>query len=155
MTKLGFTFSYRVKPGDRRKPKKIKENLLNYPLIPIRFYYKNKRTPIIEALLDSGADGIYLNRAMADFLGLPQIKKLESGGMGGRYMCYETKVGLIIGRGGREVDFGIVTAIFPENDLDVPFLIGRKPIFEEYQVIFEEYKQRFKLVPKEIALKKK
>ena len=58
MTKLGFTFPYRVKPGDRRKPKKIKENLLNYPLIPIRFYYKNKRTPIIEALLDSGADGI-------------------------------------------------------------------------------------------------
>lgn len=153
--KVAFTFPYRVKPGERKLPKKIKENLFKYPLIPIRFYYKGKRTPIIEALLDSGADGIHLHRAVVDDLKLPQGKKLESGGMGGKYNCYETEVGLIIGRGGKEVDFGIVKALFPENDLDVPFLIGRKPVFEEYQVIFEDFKQRFRLIPKEIILKKK
>ncbi|GAH80774.1 unnamed protein product [marine sediment metagenome] len=58
-------------------------------------------------------------------------------------------VGLILGRGGREVDFGYITAFFPEEEKDVPILIGRHPVFEEYQVIFEEFNQKFKLIPKE------
>lgn len=70
-------------------------------------------------------------------------------------MSYETKVGLIIGRGGREVDFGLVNATVPEIEQDVPILIGRYPVFEEFQVIFEEFKQKFKLIPKEEILKKK
>jgi len=41
---------------------------------------------------------------------------------------------------------------FPENDLNVPLLIGRYPVFEEFQIIFEEYKQKFKLIPKEDVL---
>ena len=52
MKKIGFTFPYNVKPGERRLPKKVKEKLEHYPLIPIRFYYKGNKTPIIEALLD-------------------------------------------------------------------------------------------------------
>ena len=76
----------------------------------------------------------------------------ESEGMGGKYNSYETEVGLIIGRGGRTVDFGAVKAVFPENDLNVPLLIGRYPVFEEFQIIFEEYKKKFKLIPKEDVL---
>ena len=85
---------------------------------------------------------------------LPQGKKVESSSMGGKYITYETQVGLIIGRGGREVDLGYVTAIFPELELDVPLLIGRKPVFEKYQVIFEEFKERFKLIPVEEVMNK-
>ncbi|MFW9989999.1 MAG: hypothetical protein ACFFC3_15235 [Candidatus Odinarchaeota archaeon] len=42
-------------------------------------------TPVFEGLLDSGSDGVHIYKAIADTLGLPQIKKVESEGMGGRY----------------------------------------------------------------------
>ena len=91
------------------------------------------------------------------YLDLSKEKKIESGGMGGKYIAYETQVGVILGRGGREVDFGFVSVVFPEEELDVPILIGRIPVFEEFQVVFEEYKKKFKLIPREeiIAKEKK
>ena len=152
MHKIGFTFKYSVRPGARKASKKIKDELQSYPLLPVRFYNpkkKNLRTPIFEALLDSGSDGVHLHRDISDSLGLSRLKKTESEGMGGKYKCFETEVGLIIGRGGRIIDFGVVKAVFPEIDLNVPLLIGRSPVFEEYQIIFEEFKKRFKLIPKE------
>lgn len=155
MKKISFTFKYSVAPSNRKVAKTSKNNLPTYPLIPVTFYYKGKRTPIIEALIDSGADRIYLHKAIAEYLKLPMKKKTESSGMGGKYISYETKVGVIIGRGGRKVDFGLVDAIFPEQDQDVPLLIGRFPIFEEYKVIFEEYKKQFRLIPKENLIEKK
>jgi len=69
--------------------------------------------------------------------------------MGEKYKCFETEVVLIIGRGGRTVDFGVVKAVFPEKDLNVQLLIGRNPVLEDFQIIFEEYKKKFKLIPKE------
>ena len=152
MKKISFTFKYSVRPGARKAPKNVKNKLPSYPLLPVRFYNpkdKNHKTPIFEALLDSGSDGIHLHRDISDSLGLTRLKKTESEGMGGIYNCFETEVGLIIGRGGRTVDFGVVKAVFPEKDLNVPLLIGRNPVFEEYQIIFEEYKEKFKLIPKE------
>lgn len=155
MKKLSFTFPYNYAPSQRKATKSSKKNLLKYPFIPVRFYYKQEKTPVIEALIDSGADRLYLHKAIADNLNLPVMKRVECCGMGGKYMSYETKVGLIIGRGGREVDFGLVSATVPEIEQDVPILIGRYPVFEEFQVIFEEFKQKFKLIPKEEILKKK
>lgn len=152
MKKISFAFKYSVRPGARKAPKNVKNKLPSYPLLPVRFYNpkdKNIKTPIFEALLDSGSDGIHLHRDIAEALGLTRLKKTVSEGMGGTYDCYETEIGLIIGRGGRIVDFGVVNAVFPEKDLNVPLLIGRSPVFEEYQVIFEEYKKKFKLIPKE------
>jgi hypothetical protein len=152
MNKLSFTFKYSVRPGARKEPKNVKSELPKYPLIPVRFYNpkdKSIETPIFEALLDSGSDGVHLHRDISDSLGLTRLKKTESEGMGGKYNCFETEVGLILGRGGRTVDFGVVEAVFPEQDLNVPLLIGRKPVFEEFQIIFEEFKDKFKLIPKE------
>jgi len=156
MKKLTFTFKYSLPPGLRKKKIPNKEKVLTYPLIPVRFYSKTGKTTVIEALLDSGSDMIHINKSLASFLNLPKGKKIESGGMGGKYIAYETKVGLILGRGGktRETDFGYVNAVFPEEELDVPILIGRFPVFQEFQVVFEEYKKRFKLIPKEEILEK-
>ncbi len=149
MKKISLTFKYQVTPGARKLSKEVKSTLQKYPLIPVRFYTKTKRTPIIEALVDSGADTVHIHKAIAEDLNLPIGKKIESSGMGGKYMTIESEVGLIIGRAGREVDFGYVKTVFPEKELNVPVLIGRNPVFEEYQVIFEEYRNRFKLIPKE------
>ncbi|KKN33190.1 hypothetical protein LCGC14_0806200 [marine sediment metagenome] len=155
MKKLTFTFKYSLPPGLRKKKIQNKENILTYPLIPVRFYSKTVKTTVIEALLDSGSDMVHTNRSIVSFLNLPKGKKIESAGMGGKYMTYKTKVGLILGRGGREVDFGYVNAVFPEEEKDVPVLIGRIPVFEEFQIIFEEDKKKFKLIPKEEFLEKK
>lgn len=152
MKKISFTFKYSVRPGARKVPKNVKNKLPSYPLIPDIFYNpnaKNIKTPLFEALLNSGSDGVHLHRDISESLRLTRVNKTESEGMGGKYNSYETEVGLIIGRGGRTVDFGPVKAVFPENDLNVPFLIGRNPVFEEFQIILEEYKEKFKLVPKE------
>lgn len=152
MKKTKFTFSYNVRPGARKLPKEEKKKLPSYPLLPIRFYQpsnKNNKTPVFEGLLDSGSDGVHIHKAVAEMLNLSQMKKVESEGMGGKYWSYEVEIGFIIGRGGREVDFGKVKAVYPENELNVPILIGRNPVFDEYQVIFEEYKKKFKLIPKE------
>lgn len=154
MKRNSFTFKYNVAPSLRKTAKSSKNNLPTYPYLPVRFYYKEKTTPVIETLLDSGSDRIYIHKAIAEDLDLPILKKVTCSGMGGKYMSYETKVGLIIGRGGKETDLGIVDATVPEENQDVPFLIGRFPIFNEYQVIFEDYKQRFKLIPKEEILTK-
>jgi len=97
---------------------------------------------------------IHINRDIYSFLGLPQGKKISGGGMGGKYVAYNTKVGLILGRGGNEVDFGYVNAVFPDEEKDVPILIGRHPVFEEFQVIFEDYKKKFILIPKEEILER-
>jgi len=70
-------------------------------------------------------------------------------------VAYSTKVGLILGRGGNEVDFGYVDAVYPEKEMDVPILIGRKPVFEEFKIIFEEYNKKFILIPKEEPLENK
>ncbi len=154
MKKKTFTCRFQPAPGDRKK--KIPKNypLQKYPLLPIRFYYKNKKTPIIEAMLDSGADKTMLNRSLAEYLNLPYKKKIESEGMGGKFKVFETEVGLIIGRGGNESDLGIIEAVFPEIEEYKPILIGRHPVFEEFQIIFEEFNDKFKLIPKEEILKK-
>ena len=150
MKKISFTFKYSVRPGARKAPKNKKNKLPSYPLLPVRFYNpkdKNHKTPIFEAL--TGSDGVHLHRDISDSLGLTRLKKTESEGMGGIYNCFETEVGLIIGRGGRFVNLEVVTVVYPEKGLNVPLLIGRNPVFEEYQIIFEEYKEKFKLIPKE------
>ena len=144
--RLPFTFRYSVPPGLRKLPKDQKAKTPHYPLIPVRFYYNGVKLPVFEALLDSGADKINLTKKIVDRLNLPKCKKFDGAGMGGRFRCFETEVGLIIGRGGKEFDLGIVDAVCPMVERDVPILIGRYPVFMEYQVIFEDFKQRFKLI---------
>ncbi|GAH72738.1 unnamed protein product, partial [marine sediment metagenome] len=67
--------------------------LPTYPLIPIRLYSDNKKTSIIEALMDSGSDMVHINKDIVDYLNLPIGEKIESSGMGGKYITYNTKVG--------------------------------------------------------------
>ena len=50
--------------------KKIIFDYYKYPIIPVKFYYKDKKTPFIEALLDSGGDFIVIPMPIAEYLGL-------------------------------------------------------------------------------------
>ncbi len=149
MKKIRHTFKFKVEPSLRKSevPKDVK--LQKYPFIPVRLYYKGKRTPIIEGLIDSGSDILHIPRGIAETLNLPQDHIIESNSTGGKYECYETEVGLILGRGGRESDLGVIKAIFPAEYSDHPLIVGRHPVFEEFRIIFEEFNEKFILIPKE------
>jgi len=120
--------------------------------VPIRFYSKYKETTTFDGLLDSGSDDILIPIGITEYLKLTLGEKLKSDSAGGKIETYKIKIGVILGQGGRDVDFGIVDA--KATEIDIPILIGRYPIFEEFQVVFEEYKKRVKLIPKEEVLKK-
>lgn len=148
-------FYYKLPPWLRGKSNIPKEQEKYFPFIPIILYNKSKRTPVIEAIIDSGADFIHISRALAENLGLEEGEKIESSGMGGNYFTYETKVGLKIGRGIKAIDIGYVKAFYPEEDKNVPFLIGRHPVFENFKIIFEEYDKKFTMLLKGKGKKKK
>ncbi len=93
-----------------------------------------------EALLDSGADGIFIPKGLAEALGLQKIEKIETSGVLSKGICYKTRVGIKLGRTkARSVDVGYVDAVFPEKEGDIPILIGRAPIFKIFKITFEEY----------------
>jgi hypothetical protein len=149
-----YTYSFPFKPHPALRKKKNLQDLTLYPLIPIFLYYKGKKTWPIEGLLDSGADKTFIPKGVADYLRLPELGEENSTGATGKTKTSLTKVGLIIGRGGRECDFGYVDAVFDKTSHDSPILIGRTPVFDEYQIIFEKYNNRLKLIPKENLPKK-
>ena len=151
MKKLRFTFKYGLQPELRGI--KIPEDhpQKRYPFMPIYLYHEQKKTIPIEGLMDSGSDYMFIPKGLAEFLNLPKGKKEKINGACGSCNAIETQDGLILGRGGksREMNYGYVKAFFPEKERNVPILIGRTPIFGDYQVIFEDYKRKFKLIPKE------
>lgn len=145
--KYPYSFKYKARPGLRKL--KNKTNIPLYPLIPIVLSNGSKKTRPMEGLLDSGSDCIFVPYGIAEYLNLPKIKETTQEGVTGVQKGYESEVDLTIGRAGRETVFIKAKALFSDNPQDLPVLIGRKPVFDEYQVIFEEYKDRVRLIPKE------
>lgn len=150
-----LTFCYKLPPELRSKSNISKEQEKYYPFIPIILYNMSKTTPVIEAIIDSGADYIHIPRVLAENLELKEGKKGKSSGMGGEYNTFETEVGLKIGRGIKTIDIGYVRAFYPETDTNVPIIIGRHPVFENFKIIFEEYDKKFTLILNTESGKKK
>ena len=151
MKKFHLKFKYLPPPGVRKKP--LPQGVKLFPFLPLRLSFKGNKTPYIEGLLDSGSDGLLIPKQIADFLGLPDLGDANSSGVGGKFKGHQTQVELSIGRGGREIQFGLVMAYVPNQVQDIPLLVGRTPVFDEFQVIFEEFNNMFHLVPKEKSLK--
>ena len=145
MAQLTLTFPYRSPPG-LRKAKDL-DDIPLYPLLNIKLYTERHKPINFEGLLDSGADGLFLPKQIAEGLGLPKIKRIKTSGILKSAMCYRTNVGFIVGATKtRCIDFGIIDAAFPETESDIPILIGRDPIFKFFEVTFKEYKERPKIM---------
>ena len=144
-----FTFPYRPPPG-LRKAKEQKDTKL-YPLLQIRLYSKDGKPICFEGLLDSGADGVFLPKRIAEVMDLPKKEKISTSGVLKSEECYKTEVGFIIGvTKSKSLDFGMIEAVFPKSESDIPILIGRDPIFKYFEVVFMEYlgKPKVKLIQK-------
>ena len=108
-----------------------------YPIIPVKFYFKDKKTPYIDALLDSGGDFIVIPIPIAKYLDLKLKKAGSVDTAGGTTSLFKTKLSMIIGKRGKTAIYkNIQIHVSARND--IPVLIGRHPIFEDYDIIFKK-----------------
>ena len=110
---------------------------LKYPVLPVKFNNNVKETPFIDALLDSGGDFIVIPMPIAKYLEL----KLKSAGSvdtaGGTTSLFKTKINMVIGNKEKYATYNDLEIHVSERN-DIPVLIGRHPIFEDYEIIFKK-----------------
>ena len=110
-----------------------------YPIVPVKFHYKGKKTPVIEAILDSGGDFIVIPMPIAKYL---EIELEEAGDVdtaGGTASLFKSTLDITIGK-----NDGLNTyknnQIHVSTRSDIPVLLGRSPIFEDYEITFKKQK---------------
>jgi predicted aspartyl protease len=115
-----------------------------YPVIPVKFYYKDKETPVIDALLDSGGDFIVIPMPIARYLGLKLKKAGSVDTAGGTTVLFKAILSMVIGKKDETVTYqNIQIHVSARND--IPVLLGRHPIFEDYEIIFKKQKNQLVL----------
>ena len=119
----------------------------NYPIIPIKFLYKDQKTPSIEALLDSGGDFIVIPMPIAKYLGLKLKKAGTVDTAGGATTLFKANLTLQIGEKDQDDTYKDLQIHVSARD-DIPVLLGRYPIFEDYEITFK--KQENQLILKDI-----
>ena len=113
----------------------------SYPIIPVKFYSKDKKTPCIEALLDSGGDFIVVPIPIAKYLDLKLKKAGSVDTAGGETALFKTKVNMTIGLAEKTVTYENLQIHISTRD-DIPVLIGRRPVFEDFEIIFKKHKNQ-------------
>jgi len=112
-----------------------------YPIVPIKFHYKGKRTPIIEALLDSGGDFIVIPMPIAQYLGLELEEAGDIDTAGGTASLFKSTIDITIGKNERAASYEN-NQIHVSTRSDIPVLLGRNPIFEDYEITFKKQKNQ-------------
>ena len=125
--------------------KSVTFNYYKYPIIPVKFHYKGKKTPIIEALLDSGGDFIVIPMPIAEYLGLKLEKAGDIDTAGGTTSLFKSILDMSIGKKDGFASYKN-NQIHVSSRSDIPVLLGRSPIFEDYEITFK--KQKNKLILK-------
>ena len=114
---------------------------LRYPIVPVKFDFRDKTTPLIDALLDSGGDFIVIPLPIASYLGLELEKAGDVDTAAGTTSLFKATLDMIIGKKSR-------TAIYEKHKVyvstrdDIPVLLGRQPIFEDYEITFKKKKNQ-------------
>ena len=123
-------------------------NYLKYPVVPVKFYYCNKETPFIDALLDSGGDFIVIPMPIAKYLGLKLKKAGSVDTAGGEASLFKANLDMVIGSKELSVKYSNLEIHVSDRN-DIPVLLGRCPIFEDYEIIFK--KQTNKLILRSVT----
>ena len=112
-------------------------NYYKYPIVPVKFYYNGKETPFIDALLDSGGDFIVIPLPIAKYLGLKLKKAGSVDTAGGTTLLYKAVLSMVIGSKEKSVTYSDIQIHVSDRE-DIPVLLGRHPIFEDYEIIFRK-----------------
>ena len=121
---------------------------ISHPMVPCVISSANKKSPLIEGLLDSGSDGIVIPRSLANYLGLelkPAAKPMRVAN-GRDVQRFTASASIALGRGGRHCD-PVKTEVSVPAEGDPPVLIGREPVFKLFIVTFVEAEKRFEMSP--------
>jgi len=110
---------------------------LRYPVIPVKFYFKDRETPIIDALLDSGGDFIVIPMPIAKYLGLKLKKAGDVDTAGGTTSLFKATLSMVIGKKDKNRTYNNIQ-IHVSGRNDIPVLLGRHPIFEDYMITFDK-----------------
>ncbi|MFE3845733.1 aspartyl protease [Thermoplasmatota archaeon] len=111
---------------------------IKYPIIPVKFFYKDKKTPFIEALLDSGGDFIVIPMPIAKYLELKLEKAGEVDTAGGAVSLFKSYIDITIGKNGGIAEYKN-NLIHVSTRSDIPVLLGRSPLFEDYEITFKKH----------------
>ena len=124
MNDLEFTFEY-----------------IRYPVIPVKFNNNIKETPFIDALLDSGGDFIVIPMPIARYLALKLKRAGSVDTAGGITSLFKANLNMIIGNKNNFVSYNNLEIHVSERN-DIPVLLGRHPIFEDYEITFKKQKDQ-------------
>jgi predicted aspartyl protease len=113
----------------------------DYPLIPIKFHSPDRETPLIDALLDSGGDFIVIPNAIAKFLKLKLSKAGCVDTAGGETNLCRAHVSMSIHGDGNKYVYKDVE-IYVSDRSDLPVLLGRRPIFDDHEIIFRKHENK-------------
>lgn len=114
---------------------------IRYPVIPVKFTYKDKETPFIDALLDSGGDFIVIPMPIASYLGLKLKKAGSVDTAGGSTSLFKATLDMALGKKDRHELYKDIQ-IHVSGRKDIPVLLGRSPLFEDYEITFKKRKNQ-------------
>ncbi len=110
---------------------------LKYPVIQVKFYIDGKETPFIDALLDSGGDFIVIPMPIAKYLNLKLKKAGSVDTAGGVASLYKANINMDISNKQDTLNYDNIE-IHVSGRSDIPVLLGRHPIFEDYEITFRK-----------------
>ncbi len=114
---------------------------VRYPVVPVKFNNDGKETPFIDALLDSGGDFIVIPMPIARYLGLSLEKAGSVDTAGGATSIFKANLNMVMGSKKNFVTYNNLEIHVSERN-DIPILLGRHPIFEDYEIIFKKQKDQ-------------
>jgi len=119
---------------------------IKYPTVQVRFSYNGKETPFIDGLLDSGGDFIVIPLPIAKYLNLKLKKAGSVDTAGGVTSLFKANINMVIGSREYLVSYDNIEIHVSSRD-DIPILLGRHPIFEDYEITFKKQKNQLILKP--------
>jgi len=114
---------------------------IRYPVVPVKFYNEEKETPFIDALLDSGGDFIVIPMPISNYLGLKLKKAGDVDTAGGTTSLFKANLNMMMGSKNKNVIYDNIQ-IHVSTRNDIPVLLGRNPIFEDYEITFKHKKSQ-------------
>ena len=112
-----------------------------YPVIPVKFFNKEIKTPFIDGLLDSGGDFIVIPMPIARYLQLKLKKAGPIDTAGGKTSLYKANLDIALGKKNSNAIYKKHQIYVSARD-DIPVLLGRQPIFEDYEITFKKKKNQ-------------
>jgi hypothetical protein len=119
---------------------------VKYPTIQVRFYCNDKETPFIDGLLDSGGDFIVIPMPIAKYLNLKLKKAGSVDTAGGVASLFKADINMSIGNKESVYTYQNIEIHVSSRD-DIPILLGRHPIFEDYEILFRKQHNQLILTP--------